>query len=174
MLTNLVLFGLVLLTVVSREAAGQNQCAKAGHSSFIVDGKISLPGKWPFMVALFNTTNQRFFCAGSLVSFRHVLTAAHCIHLKEKRAPISPADVIAYMGKFNLSSTLERGSVTADPSNFIVHPSWKPFSAEYEADIAIIVLKEAVPERFNINPICLWPSNLKPVGDAERGTVIGW
>lgn len=171
MLSNSFLF-IVLLSAVA-DCDGQNHCAKTGHSGLIVNGQVSVPGKWPFVAALFNTTSQRFFCAGSLISWRHILTAAHCIQNKEKVTPTSPGNVVAYLGRYNLNSIHERGVVSADPAYFIIHPQWKPFASEYEADITVVVLKNEVPRSDNVHPVCLWPSNIKPV-EAEVGTIVGW
>lgn len=40
----------------------------------IMNGRYSNRGQWPFMAALFYRRNDIFFCGGSLISARHVLT----------------------------------------------------------------------------------------------------
>ena len=51
-----------------------------------VGGSYAQPGEFPYMVSL--QQNGRFFCGGSLISARHVLTAAHCVYaIVKNRVP---------------------------------------------------------------------------------------
>ena len=45
----------------------------------ILNGRVARKNKYPFMAALMN--RGQFFCGGSLITNRHVLTAAHCVAL---------------------------------------------------------------------------------------------
>ena len=45
----------------------------------ILNGRVARKNKYPFMAALMN--RGEFFCGGSLITNRHVLTAAHCVAL---------------------------------------------------------------------------------------------
>lgn len=48
-----------------------------GRSEFvgyIVGGEPSTRGAWPWLVALIHTENDQFFCSGSLISAKHVLS----------------------------------------------------------------------------------------------------
>lgn len=40
----------------------------------IAYGKLTERGEWPFLTALFNVNGSEFFCGGSLISEKHVLT----------------------------------------------------------------------------------------------------
>lgn len=40
----------------------------------IFGGNQTLRGEWPFIAALFHIDNYRFFCGGTVITNRHVLT----------------------------------------------------------------------------------------------------
>ena len=61
---------------------GEGQVAEekervVGAGSRIVSGWDADEGEWPWIAALLN--NGRQFCGGSLISRKHILTAAHCV-----------------------------------------------------------------------------------------------
>ena len=49
----------------------------------IVGGKESVPNKYPF-AAVLTTKSGGHFCGGTLITRRHVVTAAHCFRAKPK------------------------------------------------------------------------------------------
>lgn len=39
------------------------------------NGNETTRGEWPFLAALFDTENETFFCSGTLITQRHILTS---------------------------------------------------------------------------------------------------
>ncbi len=101
--------------------------------------------------------------------------AAHCIQNKHESKPKLPEHAIIFIGKYNLAAFDEEGSVRNRLSNIIVHPDWKPFDDRYDADIAVLILRNYVDFSYVIQPICLWTFNTdlnEIVG--IKGAVVGW
>ncbi|XP_039500296.1 serine protease gd isoform X2 [Drosophila santomea] len=143
------------------------------------DGADSLPsitrGSWPWLAAIYvnNLTSLDFQCGGSLVSGRVVISSAHCFKLFNKR--YTSNEVLVFLGRHNLKNWNEEGSLAAPVDGIYIHPDFNSQLSSYDADIAVIILKNEV--RFNtfIRPACLWSGSSKTeyiVG--ERGIVIGW
>ena len=59
-------------------AEEQERIDRNGQHPFkVVNGWPADQGEWPWIAALLN--NDRQFCGGSLITRKHILTAAHCV-----------------------------------------------------------------------------------------------
>lgn len=127
--------------------------------------------KWPWIVA-FTKNTDKYFCGGSLITNQHVLSAAHCFQNKEQ-VEIVPARILtAYLGKFDLDNAYEQHSESSRITQIIIHPDWKPDHLSYDADIAIVVLRDKIEFTPHIRPVCLPPRSDSEV--TGSGTVVGW
>ncbi len=107
------------------------------------------------------------------VSSRHVLFAAHCVKSKKSVDTAHP-ELPIFIFQNNLSVDLV--GTEFEIAEIIVHPDWDILDQPYEADIAIVILKEPVKFSSNITNICL-NSPAKPVDKffiGRNGTVAGW
>ncbi|XP_026461314.1 trypsin-1-like [Ctenocephalides felis] len=136
----------------------------------IAGGQPANPGRWPWMAALFrhsqsfsNTGPLELFCGGSLITDRHVLTAAHCTNR------MRPRDLFVRLGETDLSSTRPEGSFTV--AEIRQHRSFDPSS--YEHDISIIRLSKPIRSYdLRISPVCLPP--IGSTWENEMAVVTGW
>ncbi|XP_013178849.1 PREDICTED: venom protease-like [Papilio xuthus] len=126
------------------------------YIELVVGGEKANLGEFPHMAAVgwVNTDGQYIFsCGGSLISTRHVLTAAHCS--RNPRAK-DPTPAIVRLGDLNLNTSVEDGASPIDvPIKTIhVHPEYKP-PMKYH-DIAILELAADIDIDSSIRPACLW------------------
>jgi secreted trypsin-like serine protease len=139
----------------------------------VINGRISDRHKWPWLVALYTTSDQKFIGGGSLISERFLLTAAHVLQNKNEEKSKEPKDVIVYLGRWNLTDPTEE-SETATPDDFFIHLDWKPFDTRWDADIAVIKLTNDVTLSEKVRPVCMWTPKLKARKMIDGGVIVGW
>lgn len=132
-------------------------------------------GEWPWMAAIYvnNLTSLSFQCGGTLISANVVISSAHCFHMYKRK--LTANEVLVFLGRHNLKSWNEDGSLAAPCDDIFIHPGYDSNLKNYDADIAVIVLKNDVSFSKYIRPACMWsgPTSLDYVV-GERGTIIGW
>jgi len=140
--------------------------------SLIINGQTAYGGQWPWLgIICQGDTTRKCFCASSLITNKHTVTAAHCFFGKGE-ATASWSNAIVQFGRHDLSNEEEEEKTTTQSRNVhdvVLHPDWNPKSDDYDADIAIIVLNK--PVRFNpkVQPICLpQPGDLQ----TQSGSVV--
>ncbi|XP_018579158.1 serine protease gd-like [Anoplophora glabripennis] len=143
-------------------------------NSLVINGNAVLRGAYPWLVAMFGVkaTGLNYMCSGSLISDKHVVTAAHCVKTETKK--YKPQELLIILGKLNLRKWVPmHGEKMIEPESIHVHPDYESNSSD--ADIAVLVLTESVEFTKYIRPLCLWnsDSNLNNVVGKE-GTVVGW
>nr|CAD7458760.1 unnamed protein product [Timema tahoe] len=141
----------------------------------VVGGEESVPGKWPWMAAIFLHGPKRteFWCGGSLISSRHVLTAAHCTRDTRQR-PFSARQFTVRLGDVDLSRDDEPSSPqTYHVTEVRAHPKFSRVG--FYNDIAVMVLDRPSRRSRFVIPLCLPPQRYQRdqfVG--QRPTVVGW
>lgn len=91
-----------------------------------------------------------------------LFVAAHCIHNKYTERFLTADEIVILLGRYDLSSNVERGSTQREVTDCIVNPEWKINTEKWDADLAMLVLETAVEFTEFIQPICL------PAEDVEK------
>merc|ERR1719410_1208960 len=119
------------------------------HPFRVVNGWPADEGEWPWIAALLN--NGRQFCGGSLITDRHILTAAHCVAHMSKN---DVANLKVRLGEHLIKTSGETEIWESKAARVVRH---KEFTQQtLHKDVAIITLTEKVPcELSHIKPVQL-------------------
>ncbi|EAA07752.4 AGAP002811-PA [Anopheles gambiae str. PEST] len=143
----------------------------------VVGGVPAALNGWPWMALVgyeeaFGDVDFR--CGGSLITDRHVLTAAHCIlssllvwmqHDMDNQTESAHVDVPVYKVRSTSINFVK---------SYVSHPSYDTFDGH--SDVAILFLTETVEFNARIKPICL--PTIEPVRSADftgyNPFIAGW
>ncbi|XP_070504934.1 uncharacterized protein [Chironomus tepperi] len=134
----------------------------------IVGGRYVTRGYYPW-VAVLSTLSGEYFCGGTLVSSRKVVTAAHCIQEKDAQYPKLAGEIIVRLGIYDLNKKVEVGRASNAVQSINVHPDWNTLTESFDADITVLVLDPEVNFSEFIQPICLVKAS-----SALTGVVVGY
>ncbi|XP_060806093.1 proclotting enzyme-like [Amyelois transitella] len=141
----------------------------------IVGGTESKPGAWPWMAAIFlhGSKRREFWCGGTLVGKRHVLTAAHCTR-DSKQRPFPARQFSVRLGDVDLAREDEPSRpVTHRVTAVRAHEQFSRIG--FYNDIAVLVLADNVQKSKYVIPICLPTGELsRQQFDGSLATVVGW
>ncbi|GAB0094789.1 venom serine protease Bi-VSP-like [Sergentomyia squamirostris] len=113
----------------------------------VVGGENAPIGAWPWIALLgYRSSSQEvsFVCSGSLITRRHVLTAAHCIK-----------DTLSFvrLGEYDLSTNTDGIVQDIMIDRKIVHEGFQ--SKSILNDIALLILSQAATVNERVSPVCL-------------------
>ncbi|XP_060806714.1 serine proteinase stubble isoform X3 [Amyelois transitella] len=156
----------------------QNECGKVvrqNPNALVINGAPTYEGEWPWQIALYQTQtiDYKYICGGTLVSHRHVITAAHCVTLKNRNRVVNKGTLTVYLGKHNLRTSTTGVEIRA-VEDIITHPQYNATS--FSRDLAVLVLRDPVQYTDWVRPVCLWPENLVDISNIinKKGSVVGW
>ncbi|KAG5669566.1 hypothetical protein PVAND_017453 [Polypedilum vanderplanki] len=162
---------LFICTIIFSFSTQSDDCGRVfvSQSTNMIVGKGAkdvYKGEWPWHVPVFY--DNSYICGSSLISEKHLLTAAHCLAHDE-----NVENYFVLPGKFNLTNDEESNWINRTISKMIIHDEYNPDSAAFRSnsDIAILVMSSMVIFNDFIFPICL-PNPDNKVNDFY-GTVVG-
>lgn len=145
-----------------------NDICQCGSTSLqkVIGGVDATPNEFPWMVFLkIEGIMGKFACGGSLLTDRHILTAAHCA------VPGLLGRITANIGDHDISKSNETESQQRQVSQIRVHPRYS-LGALFNNDFAVLTLAKPVVFNDHIKPICL-PSSTRQY-DNEDVHLAGW
>merc|ERR1712180_11041 len=148
--------------VTTPPPTGDCQCGIKGgsDSNRIVGGQETEVHEYPWQVGLVSRGGTTPWCGGSLISERHVLTAAHCTEDESARR------IQVLLGEHRIDD----GEFTrVDVANINDDPDYD-FP---DGDFSILTLSNPVTFSSSVRPVCL-PSDTTKTYEGELATVTGW
>ncbi|XP_066997783.2 transmembrane protease serine 9 isoform X3 [Anabrus simplex] len=121
--------------------------------------------EFPYQVLLFMDSGG--ICGGTILSKKFVLTAAHCVTLRNSSAPM-PARNLRVMAK--LINMSEPGSQEYRVQKLIIHPKYN--SVNFSNDLALLKVEQSFVFSTRVGSV---PRRNGPLSPAEDGCVVsGW
>merc|ERR1719385_247619 len=153
----------VSTTATSSNSTGSScQCGIPNRSNRIVGGVETEVNEYPWQVGLVSSSGTRPWCGGTLISDRHVMTAAHCT------AGSSASSIKVLLGEhYTNDGQYNRVALSAITD----HPGYN--SNNMDNDFSILTLAEPVTFTSAIRPACL-PFDTSKTYAGEKVTVTGW
>nr|AQM58417.1 venom s1 protease 46 [Pristhesancus plagipennis] len=163
------------VTAAGRKTSCKCGWANKGSSSRIMHGKEARVNEFPWLVHLhilheFGPIRYATSCGASILTPRHVLTAAHCVVAQNTRFIAKPNNLIMVLAEHDTrEKNNDKRMITGE--KIFVRDLYLDKGLEYD-DIAIIFTKETIQFNDIIGPICLEP---KPFSLLHKSlTIMGW
>ncbi|XP_017862556.1 PREDICTED: trypsin-7 [Drosophila arizonae] len=119
------------------------RCGERNDESRIVGGTTTGVSEYPWMARL--SYFNRFYCGGTLINDRYVLTAAHCVK-----------GFMWFMIKVTFGEHDRCNDKERPETRFVLRAFSQKFSfSNFDNDIALLRLNDRVPITSFIRPICL-------------------
>jgi len=146
-----------------------------GRNARVIGGKAAQHGQFPWTVSLRKKRGQKYehSCAGSLVSNRHIVTAAHCLHRTtrevEEEDELRMWQVVVGEHRPDFQ---DEGEQIMKIEKIRRHPNYK--RGHLRNDIAVLRLMADVKLSDFVAPVCL-PNINQTVSASPDGAIIaGW
>lgn len=139
------------------------ECGISRAQSLIINGTAAAPGQFPWMVylKLFKSPVDISRCGGTIITRRHVLTAAHC--LVKRDGTLNKVEVL-------YGNTNVRKATNVDVQKMLIHHrfTYQPLAN----DIGIVLVKQPFEYSTTVKPVCLPPSPMNVLG--KDAVAPGW
>lgn len=136
----------------------------------IINGEAAIPHSRPYqvlLVGLFPNGTTKHYCGGSLVTERHVLTAAHCV------AGVPAENLRLFLGVHDFTLELLTSGSGIAGQRYITHDKYNDKTLSH--DIAVILLqRRAVVDNDKVGLVCLATPSTPACAVGHPVVASGW
>ncbi|KAF5269370.1 hypothetical protein FQA39_LY08762 [Lamprigera yunnana] len=143
----------------------------------VVGGTIAKENDYPWHVGIYNIDNS-YLCGGSIISLKVIISAAHCFtDPNGKLYGIENFKIAG--GKYHreINDERDKDAQISLLQQIYIPERYKGTINNYEADIAVVVLRTAFKISQSIQPVCLDRTTefeYLQLADNNVGVVVGW
>ena len=145
-------------------STGSCRCGLPNRSMRIVGGQETEVNEYPWQVGLVSAGGRQPWCGGTLISDRHVLTAAHCTAAMGS----DPSRIAVIVGEHR---TDDNQFTRIGVSAILDDPLYNTQNMRY--DFSILTLAQPVTISSTVAPACL-PADRAKTYAGQLATVTGW
>ncbi|KAK1163092.1 coagulation factor IX [Acipenser oxyrinchus oxyrinchus] len=133
----------------------------------IVGGTDCQPGEIPWQIVMINADTKDWYCGGSILNERWIITAAHCF-----LTGIKTTIVVGEHDMYKNEGTESHHSI----AKILPHPLYDSKKSLYNHDLALVRLQEPITFSEHALPVCLGPRDfiVKVMNEEDSGMVSGW
>lgn len=104
--------------------------------------------EFPMMAGILSIELYSLYCGGTIISYKHVLTAAHCVVDRPVQS------LVIVVGEHDTSTGRDTNATRLVPvEKMTIHPDYIPKTAT--ADIAILTTGRNIQFNLRVGPVCL-------------------
>jgi len=155
---------ILLLCFLQAQAASFRSKSNQIIQSRIVGGHDANRGQFPYHVVLANRLSYFYFCGGTIITSRHILSAAHCVKEFEHNTN-------EFMVILNTSNLKDSDFTEIQISKAYVHPKYTKYSFQF--DILILFTRREIQFNDFVQPIRLTTLDYTQTSGNDA-TITGW
>ena len=155
-------------------------CGKRENSAHIIKGEDASLNEFPWLAALLchdcdPDVKDPYgrWCGGTLITDRHVVTAAHCVTVKRTTIKMDSQKFLIRLGEYDFGDTNDKQFEDYGVQEIKIHENYNIIRDSWHSDVAILLLNDTVTFTKGISPLCL-PSETSGDHVGDPADVAGW
>lgn len=135
----------------------------------IVGGVETGVNEYPMMAGLVSLSSRYLFCGSTIITKKHVITAAHCVSRYEQDV----SDLAVIVGEHDISRGDETNATRLfQAGSVVIHPDYNPKTRS--ADVAIVKSTKEFDFSMKVGPVCLPFYYTQDTFTDDIVTALGW